>query len=52
MLELSPGATHTVSLAGFLPSWTEAGRYRVRCRYVAGAGESVRSDWADFELQG
>jgi hypothetical protein len=40
----------TAAFAGFLPSWTEPGTYRARCRYVAGPGEPIHSDWVEFTL--
>jgi hypothetical protein len=40
----------TVEFAGFLPSWTEPGTYRARCRYVAGSAEPIHSAWAEFTL--
>jgi hypothetical protein len=40
----------TAAFAGFLPSWTEPGRYRARCRYAAGPGEPIHSDWVEFTL--
>jgi hypothetical protein len=40
----------TAEFAGFLPSWTEPGTYRARCRYVAGSGEPIHSDWVEFTL--
>jgi hypothetical protein len=36
--------------AGFLPSWTEPGAYRARCRYAAGSGEPIHSAWVEFTL--
>jgi hypothetical protein len=41
----------TAEFAGFLPSWTEPGRYRGRCRYVPGSGEPIHSAWAEFTLR-
>jgi hypothetical protein len=40
----------TAAFAGFLPSWTEPGTYRARCRYAAGPGEPIHSDWVEFTL--
>jgi hypothetical protein len=40
----------TAEFAGFLPSWTEPGTYRARCRYAAGSGEPIHSDWVEFTL--
>ncbi len=47
---LEPGEGTTATFAGFLPSWTEPGAYRARCRYVAGPGEPVVSPWVGFTL--
>jgi hypothetical protein len=47
---LEPGQSATAEFAGFLPGWTEPGAYRVRCRYVAGPGEPIVSDWIGFTL--
>jgi len=47
---LEPAEETTAEFAGFLPSWTEPGTYRARCRYVAGPGEPVHSTWAEFTL--
>lgn len=40
----------TAEFAGFLPSWTEPGTYRARCRYAVGSGEPIHSAWAEFIL--
>ena len=40
----------TAEFAGFLPSWTEPGKYRARCRYAAGSGEPIHSAWVEFTL--
>jgi hypothetical protein len=47
---LAPGAAATGEFSGFLPAWTEPGAYRVRCRYVAGPGDPIVSDWREFRL--
>lgn len=56
---LAPGESRRARFGGFVPSWTAAGGYRVRLRYLyrpasapAGAwtGELL-SDWADFEVR-
>jgi hypothetical protein len=47
---LEAGEGRAAEFAGFLPSWTEPGTYRARCRYVAGPGETVVSDWVEFTL--
>jgi hypothetical protein len=47
---LEPGRETAAEFAGFLPSWTEPGTYRARCRYVAGSGDPVVSDWVGFRL--
>jgi len=49
---LVAGQEKAVEFAGFLPSWTEPGRYRARCRYVAGPGNPIVSDWVEFTLMG
>src|SRR5688500_9636985 len=36
---LDPGQERTDDFPGFLPSWTKAGEYRVRCRYLLGSGD-------------
>ena len=48
---LAAGAVRAASFAGFLPSWTEPGAYRACCRYVAGPGEPIVSDWVEFRLR-
>ncbi len=48
---LEPGQGTAAEFAGFLPSWTEPGAYRARCRYVSGPGEPIRSDWVEFVLR-
>ena len=48
---LEPGQGTAAEFAGFLPSWTEPGAYRARCRYVAGPGEPIRSEWVGFVLR-
>jgi hypothetical protein len=48
---LEPGQGTTAEFGGFLPSWTEPGAYRARCRYVAGPGEPIRSAWIEFVLR-
>jgi hypothetical protein len=40
----------TVEFAGFLPTWTQPGTYRARCRYAAGSGEPIHSAWVEFTL--
>ena len=50
MERLEPGRETGAEFAGFLPSWTEPGTYRARCRYVAGSGDPVVSDWVGFRL--
>ena len=47
---LEPGRDRIEEFRGFLPSWTEAGDYQVRCRYVLGAGDTVVSDWVRVRL--
>jgi hypothetical protein len=47
---LEAGQGKAAEFAGFLPSWTEPGTYRARCRYAAGPGEPVVSDWVEFTL--
>ena len=47
---LGPAEETTAAFAGFLPSWTEPGTYRARCRYAAGPGEPIHSDWVEFTL--
>lgn len=47
---LVAGREKAVVFKGFLPSWTEPGTYRARCRYVAGPGNPVVSDWVEFTL--
>ena len=55
---LAPGESRRVRFPGFVPSWTIAGRYRVRFRYVHQppaprpgdwTGE-LFSDWADLQV--
>ena len=48
--ELGPGASRAVEFSGFLPGWSDAGRYRVRLRYVGGGSAPVVSEWAEFTL--
>jgi hypothetical protein len=48
---LEAAAEITAEFAGFLPSWTEPGTYRGRCRYVAGSCEPIHSAWAEFTLR-
>jgi hypothetical protein len=48
---LEPGHERVAQFAGFLPSWTEPGAYRARCRYASGPGEPVVSDWVSFLLK-
>ncbi|HSL32529.1 MAG TPA: hypothetical protein VK871_02705 [Candidatus Limnocylindrales bacterium] len=48
---LDPGRERAAEFAGFLPSWAEPGTYRARCRYVAGPGEPIVSEWVDFTLR-
>jgi hypothetical protein len=50
MERLEPGQGTAAVFEGFLPSWTEPGTYRARCRYVAGSGDPVVSDWVGFRL--
>ncbi|MGH3024530.1 MAG: hypothetical protein ACRDNI_12805 [Gaiellaceae bacterium] len=53
---LAMGERRPVEFAGFLPSWTPAGAYRARLRYVGLVAErnepertvEVVSDWAEF----
>jgi hypothetical protein len=47
---LDPGQDRTDVFSGFLPSWTEAGDYRIRCRYPLGSGDAVVSDWVALRL--
>ena len=47
---LDPGQHRTVDFNGFLPSWTEAGDYRVRCRYLLGSGDAVVSEWVGLRV--
>ena len=47
---LEAGQEREAEFAGFLPSWTQPGTYRARCRYVAGPGEPVVSEWVVFTL--
>jgi hypothetical protein len=47
---VSAGAHLVADFPAFLPAWTEPGRYRIRCRYVAGPDAIIVSDWASFEL--
>lgn len=47
---LDPGQHRSVDFSGFLPSWTEAGDYRVRCRYLLGSGDAVVSDWVPLRM--
>lgn len=49
---LERGASTSAGFAGFLPSWTGPGTYRVRFRYVVGPGEPIVSDWVGFTLTG
>ena len=54
---LRPGESWVQHFRGFVPSWTSAGRYRVRFRYRPGIGGSRwvegdrYSDWSDFRVQ-
>ena len=48
---LHPDEDHIEEFHGFLPSWTEPGDYRARCRYVFGPGEPVVSEWVWFRLE-
>ena len=48
--QLEPGQGTAAHFPGFLPSWTEAGAYRARCRYVPGPGEPIVSNWVAFTL--
>ena len=51
VVELPHGGRREAEFRGFVPSWTPAGSYRVRFRYVpGGALETLYSDWAPFEL--
>jgi hypothetical protein len=53
---LAPRQQRVAEFAGFLPSWTPAGTYRARFRYVAGRigpplfEGSLFSDWVEFRL--
>jgi len=47
---LAPGVRHVASFDGFLPGWTEAGRYEARGRYRSGS-EAVESGWVPFTLE-
>lgn len=47
---LEPGRGRVQEFRGFLPSWTEAGDYQVRCRYVLGADDTVVSHWVRVRL--
>jgi len=47
---LDAGQERVAEFAGFLPSWTEPGVYRARCRYVGGPHEPTFSDWVSFRL--
>jgi hypothetical protein len=53
---LAPRQRRVAEFAGFLPSWTPAGTYRARFRYVAGRvgpplfQGSLFSDWVEFRL--
>jgi hypothetical protein len=58
-VELGPGERHTTEYAGFVPSWTPPGAYRVRLRYLAGhphsdpqiwSGEAT-SPWVEFQIE-
>jgi hypothetical protein len=48
---LLTGEDRVETFPGFLPSWTEPGEYRARCRYVFGPGEPTVSDWVQFRLR-
>jgi len=57
LLGLAPGERYAVEHGAFLPSWTPAGRFRARLRYVSGSRLGVEkwdgelfSDWAEFEV--
>lgn len=41
-IELTPGAVYEVEYPGFMPQWTEPGRYQARARLV---GADAHSDW-------
>jgi hypothetical protein len=47
---VSAGARLVADFPAFLPAWTEPGRYRIRCRYVAGPDAIIVSEWASIEL--
>ena len=58
-VSLAPGESRRFRFSGFVPSWTAAGHYRVRLRYVYQppspgpedwTGELV-SDWADIDVR-
>lgn len=57
---LAPGESRAFRFAGFVPSWTAPGRYRVRFRYLYRPGSvqpgvwtgELVSDWAEFEVRG
>jgi hypothetical protein len=46
---LEPGQRYEIEYVGFVPSWTPAGTYRARCRYVTG-DVTLHSNWITFEL--
>lgn len=49
-VQLAPGQEREFTYAGFLPPWTEPGRYRVRAR-LAGH-EASASEWVQVAVTG
>lgn len=55
---LEPSDRHAEEFRGFVPSWTEPGRYRARLRYVSRNPDAspdewtgeLHSDWVHFEI--
>ena len=47
-VSIGPGDAYDVTYPGFLPTWTEPGRYRVRARVVD--GDTAVSDWVEVTV--
>ena len=47
-VELAPGQAHEVAYAGFVPAWTEPGRYRIRANITG--HEPAASDWVEVTV--